>query len=355
MGLRVDQKIVLVTRPTRLQRLKGQFATRSQAKFSMVSAKKRELTRQRASESLVELERMAEESFDEVDREAAAYDAAVAALRRELDFDEFDLPVQTVDRDFLPNFVFGPRDVVVTVGQDGLVANVAKYALGLPIVAVNPDPDRIDGVLLPFRTDQARTAVRGVLRGRHNQRQVTLAEASLADGQRLLAFNELFIGTRGHVSARYRLTVQEQSEPQSSSGVIVSTGAGSTGWLSSVFNMAAGVMTALLGAREARTPTPPAGSGRTTGARTPSKHPVQLPWEDPRLLYVVREPFESKTSRATLIAGMLDAGDEITIESDMPANGVIFSDGVEADYLDFNAGATARIRTAATKAQLVIP
>src|SRR5688500_14472110 len=114
-----DQKIVLVTRPTRLERLKGKFATRSLAKFQMVSAKKRELARQRLADD-VDLEGLAEETFRDVDREAETYDQAVAALRRELDFDDFDLPVQTVTRDFLPNFVFGPRDVVVTVGQDGL-------------------------------------------------------------------------------------------------------------------------------------------------------------------------------------------------------------------------------------------
>src|SRR5213078_2433217 len=102
------------------------------------------------------------------------------------DFDDFDLPVQTVDRDFLPNFLFGPRDVVVTVGQDGLVANTAKYAVGLPIVAVNPDPRRIDGILLPFHVAQARAAVRSVLQGNAHYREVTLAEASLDDGQKLL-------------------------------------------------------------------------------------------------------------------------------------------------------------------------
>ena len=224
---------------------------------------------------------------------------------------------------------------VARIGQDGLVANTAKYAVGLPIVAVNPDPQRIDGVLLPFRTDQARAAVRSVLQGTAAYREVTLAEALLADGQRLLAFNELFIGNRTHVSARYRLSVGGRSEPQSSSGLLVCTGAGSTGWLSSVFNMAAGVA-AMLG----------------RGAAAPP--PVRMGWEDPRLVYVVREPFASKQSRADLVAGMIDPGQEVAVESDMPANGVIFSDGVESDYLEFNAGASARIRSAPGKARLVV-
>jgi NAD kinase len=331
--LRIDQKIVVVTRATQLAALRRRYNTRSQARFQIVSAKKRELARkgQPASASLDEL---AEESFEEVDRAAEQYDRSVQQIRGDLEFDEFDLPVQVIDRGFLPNFVFGPRDVVVTVGQDGLVANTAKYAIGLPIVAVNPDPQRIDGILLPFRTDQARAAVRAVLHGKANVREVTMAEAALDDGQRLLAFNELFIGVNSHVSARYRLTVAGVSESQSSSGMIVSTGAGSTGWLSSVFNMAAGVAAL-------------AGGGAAV-------QPVRLPWEDPRLVYVVREPFVSKSSGTRLVAGVVEPGRELAIESEMASNGVIFSDGVESDFLEFNAGAIARVRIAPKKARLVI-
>ncbi|HEY7117163.1 MAG TPA: hypothetical protein VH475_11275 [Tepidisphaeraceae bacterium] len=354
MGLRIDQKIVLVTRPTQLESLKRKFSTRGQVRFQVVSATKRELASRHRAVGGAELEKLADQAFEEIELAGQTYDDAVEQLRRDFDFSDFDLPVQTVDRDFLPNFVFGPHDVVVTVGQDGLVANTAKYAAGLPIVAVNPDPARIDGVLLPFRADQARAAVRAVLQGRARVRQVTLAQATLADGQRLLAFNELFIGNRTHVSARYRLSVAGRTEPQSSSGVLVSTGAGSTGWLSSVFNMAAGLARAVLPNRGAGVP--PASKTRSTSPGvTAGTPPLRLDWEDPRLVYVVREPFASKTSRADLVAGLLDPDHEITIESDMAANGVIFSDGVESDYLEFNTGATARIRTADAKAKLVIP
>lgn len=332
MGLRIDQKIVIVTRATQLASLRQKFNTRSQAKFQIVTAKKRELAQ--SGVKGIDLDEMAEQAFTEVDRASEQYESAVGHLRQELDFSDFDLPVQTIDREFLPNFVFGPNDVVVTVGQDGLVANTAKYAVGLPIVAVNPDPERIDGVLLPFRTEQARGAVRGVLQGKASFREVTLAEAVLADGQRLLAFNELFVGNRTHVSARYRMSVAGRSEDQSSSGMLVCTGAGSTGWLSSVINMAAGVASLL---------------GHRADPQT-----MRLDWEDPRLVYVVREPFVSKSSRADLVAGVLEPGAELAIESNMAANGVIFSDGVETDALEFNAGAIARVRTAAKKAKLVV-
>jgi hypothetical protein len=333
--MRADQKIVVVTRPTQLAALSRQFGTPSQAKFRLVSAKKRQLAHAAPTAAPAQLEEVAGELFDSLDRAAGVYDKSVKTLRTELDFDDLNLPVQTVDRDFLPNFLFGPNDVVVTVGQDGLVANTAKYAAGLPIIAVNPDPSQYDGILLPFRTDQARAAVRSVLQGRAKSRNVTLAEAKLENGQKLLAFNELFIGCRTHVSARYRLTIGDTSEPQSSSGMLVSTGAGSTGWLSSIFNMSSGV-SAIMG--------------------LPSKgKPIRLPWEDRRLVYVVREPFISKMSSAKLIAGLLEPGNEIVIESEMANDGVIFSDGVESDFLEFNAGTSVHIRPAATSAKLVMP
>ena len=330
----IDQKIIVVTRKTRLAEVLQRFHTRSQARFYLARAKEIENLREgpspgrrRASRTLEAAREEGE--FSEYQREDDRYQRALESLERGLDF---GLKVQKVDRSFLPTLVFGPEDIVVTVGQDGLVANTAKYALGHPIVAVNPDPERIDGILLPFTTGEAAGAVRAVLDGRARYREVTLARAELADAQVLLAFNDLFVGNRTHISARYRIELGPRSEPQSSSGVLVSTGAGSTGWLSSVFNMAEGIGQAFEGG-----------------------HRVRLEWQDPRLAFVVREPFVSRQSRAGIVAGLIEQGRELVIESFMPSNGVIFSDGVEADYLEFNTGAIARVRAADERARLVVP
>ena len=223
---------------------------------------------------------------------------------------------------------------MVTLGQDGLVANVAKYAGAQPIIGVNPDPERFDGTLLPFLPADVKQATTRVLGGAATFRHVTLAAIQLGDGQRLLAFNDLFIGTKTHTSARYRIAVGSAAEAQSSSGVLVSTGAGSTGWMSSVFNMAAGV-TAFAGGAEAG--------------------PIRFSWEDPRLMFAVREPFVSRHSAASIVAGWIEADQDIVLESLMPSGGVIFSDGIEADFLDFNAGAVGRVCTASQRAMLVVP
>jgi len=301
-------KLVVVTRRTRLEELIARFNTLGQARFYIEHAGG---------------------DFADYQREHDAYSRALDRVRREV---EFGLPRQFLDRGLLPTYSFGPADVVVTLGQDGLVANTAKYAGSLPIVGVNPDPARFDGILLPFTPPEARAAVGRVLDGQAASRSVTLAEAVLGDGQRLLAFNDLFIGARTHVSARYRLRAGGRDEVQSSSGVLVSTGAGSTGWMSSVFNMAAGVAS-------------------FTGGR--SGRAMRLGWEDRRLLYAVREPFRSRHSAAELVAGLVQPGEELWVESRMPSGGVIFSDGIESDFLEFNAGAIARIRAATQRAVLV--
>jgi NAD kinase len=304
------EKLVVVTRRTRLEELIDRFNTRGQAKFYIEHAGG---------------------DFGDYEREHDAYHRSLDRLRRDLDV---GLPRQLIDRSLVPTYTFAPHDVVVTLGQDGLVANVAKYAGAQPIVGVNPDPERFDGTLLPFLPSAAKGAVAHVLDGTADTRTVTLAAVRLDDGQLLLAFNDLFIGTRTHTSARYRIRVGSASEAQSSSGVLVSTGAGSTGWMSSVFNMAAGV------------------SAFAGGARVRS---IRFSWEDPRLMFAVREPFLSKHSAASIVAGWIDPDQEVVLESLMPSGGVIFSDGIETDYLEFNAGAVGRVRTAPQRAMLVVP
>ncbi len=342
MGQKLLQKIVIVTRQTRMQALRKKYNTTSQAKFLVGRARMIDAVRLgQSDQSIRSAASEGEALFQSLEQEESTYDQAVLAVKQ----DVADLmPVQVLDRQNLPQYLFGPDDIVVTIGQDGLVANTAKYAVGLPIIAVNPDPASIDGILLPFQAREVRGTLLRVLSGRYTKRSITLAEAVLADGQKLLAFNDLFVGARTHVSARYRIEHAGQSENQSSSGLIVTTGAGSTGWFSSVCNLAGG-MTRFL-RPHAHTPPPI--------AQTPAPSPtLKLAWDDERLAFVVREPFVSKSSAAGIVADMLQPGEQLVVESRMEQNGVIFSDGVESDFLEFNAGSVVRIQASKSHATLV--
>lgn len=305
-------KVVIVTRKTELEELVARFNTVAQSRFYL----------EHAGRDFTPIE-AAHERFHGV------LDGIRGLVPR-------NLKQQVIERSFLPQFTFGEADLVVTVGPDGLVVNVAKYLDGQPILPVNPDPAQIDGVLLPFTVQTAGSALVRTLRREQPIKAVTMAEARTQDGQSLLGFNDLFIGARSHVSARYEIAQGKKHERQSSSGIIVSTGAGSTGWLQSVYAGAASVVKAL--------------GGRVV----PPHNGGILPWDTDALVFAVREPFPSKTTETSITFGTITNDTPLKVTSYMAENGIIFSDGIESDYLRFNAGTTVTIQIAARKTQIIV-
>ncbi len=306
------ERIVLITRKTRLEGLIERFNTKSQAQFYIEHSGG---------------------DFQQYQDEHDVYKEALGRLRKQIDF---GLKILVSDIGYVPNVLFTNKDLIITIGQDGLVANTAKYVGEQPIVAINPDPKRFDGILLPFAVSESRRAVSQVLEERSKICQITLAEARLNDGQSLLAFNDLYVGVNTHTSARYHLSWNGKEESQSSSGIIISTGAGSTGWLSSIVNMTAGMATFL-------------------GQKPRKDLQLKMEWDSPNLVFVVREPFASRHSQASIVAGKIKRGHKLTLESNIPSGGCIFSDGVHADFLNFNAGTIAEIGVADHCARLVVP
>lgn len=235
---------------------------------------------------------------------------------------------KVIEKEFVPSFIFSEKNLIIVIGQDGLVANVAKYSKTIPIIAINPDEERYDGVLLPFTVKNFLDGVQSVINESFSSRKMNFAEVVLNDGQKLLAVNDLFIGISSHSSARYKIVLNGKEETHSSSGIIVSTKTGSTGWLSSIFNMAYGI----LGYKELKYP--------------------KISEDD--LYFAVREPFKSKKTQTEICGGAIKRGNKLVIESLMPNNGFIFSDGIEQDFLQFNSGATAEIKLSDEVAVLVI-
>lgn len=314
-----ENKLVLVVRETRLEELKARFNTVSQARFYV--------------ESLGG-------DFADYEAEDLVYRAVVLEAQQVL---ARLGRVHVVPRALVPNFIFGASDVVVAVGQDGLVANILKYLEGQPLIGINPEPRRYDGQLLPFAVGDLGALLPEVFRHNRPLREVTMARATLNNGQALHAVNDLFVGPKSHGSARYTLRHGDRAERQSSSGVIVSTGLGSTGWFSSLVAGAHGLSSALAGARDDReAPPSPRGPG------------VRFPWDSSHIVFTVREPFPSRTTGVEIVFGRVSADMPLTLESHMAERGVIFSDGIEADFLEFNSGAKVEISVAARKGLLVV-
>lgn len=292
-------RVVVVSRPTELEELLARHATRGQAEFFLRGR----------GQSLEPIE------------------AAHRAQERALEAVSGAIPLSwrrtRVSRDDLARFVFEPEDIVVAVGQDGLVANAAKYLGGQPVIGVNPDPSRYDGILVRHAAERVGRLLSGCAAGRVALEDRTMVCAELDDGQQLVGLNELFVGHRTHQSARYRIAWGGAEERQSSSGLIVTTGTGATGW------------------------------ARSICMRRSDPPPLPGPTER-RLAFLVREAFPSAATGTELAAGIVEAGAELEVTSEMNAGGVIFGDGIEADRIDFHWGMRARLRVAETALRLVV-
>ncbi|MDQ1353784.1 MAG: hypothetical protein QG657_4091, partial [Acidobacteriota bacterium] len=77
-------------------------------------------------------------------------------------------------------------------------------------------------------------------------------------------------------------------------------------------------------------------------------------WNSDYLFFSVREPWPSKTSSANIVFGKITPDTPLTLVSQMPENGVIFSDGIEADYIKFNSGTCAAVSVAEKKGRLAM-
>ncbi|WOP19137.1 hypothetical protein [Raineyella sp. LH-20] len=286
-------RVVIVHRRTEYEELLATHGTRGQAAFFLSS-------RGRDIAELEERHRLTQQAIE----------TAAAAI-----------PVEwrrgSVERGDVSRFLFAPDDLVVVVGQDGLVANVAKYLEGQPVIGIDPEPGRNVGALVAH----AARDLPDLLRATDQVTEHTMVRATLDDGQRLLALNEIYVGHPSHQTARYELrTPDTLAEPQASSGVIVATGTGATGWC------------------------------RSVSLERASQLPLPSPTE-PRLLWFVREAWPSPATGTALTEGQLvDAELHLTIASDRL---VAFGDGIEADSLTLTWGQTVRIGRAETALRLV--
>ena len=291
-----NPRAVFVTRETDYEQLLGRHATRGKAKFFLD-------TRGQDIDVLEDRHR----------RLHAALHAARAAVPG-------DWRQAIVARADLDRFLFGPEDVIGVVGQDGLVANVAKYLDGQPVLGVNPAPDLYDGVLVRLAADRLAPFFPASVAGAALAERRTMVEARLDTGERLLALNEVFVGHRGHQSARYRIACGDAAEDHSSSGLIVASGTGATGWARSIMEA--------------------------------TRRALPLDPQERAVAFFVREPFPSIATGTALRSGRLDAA-PLAVTSRMNDGGVIFADGIEQDFLAFDWGRTVQLGPAAQTLHLI--
>src|SRR5215470_963114 len=153
-------RLVILTRPSQKRTYLARYGSEGQTRFAMAQSVR------------------GGADYDRAVTEDTAQSRAVTAIRKAL---PDELKVVEIDRGMVAQFLFEPHDLVAAVGQDGLVANVGKYLDGQPIAGVNPDPEHIEGALLPFTVDLFVGALPDLLRDHRPMREATLASAQTSD------------------------------------------------------------------------------------------------------------------------------------------------------------------------------
>lgn len=294
----LNPRVVLVSRETEYAALLAKHGTRGQAEFFLSTRG---------------------QNIEELEVRDALQSRALTAAKNAIPADWSFVQVMRED---LNRFLFSDNDIIVPVGQDGLVANLAKYLDGQLVVGVTPDPASSEGVLTRHSVDALPTLLRGAAHADVDIQTRSMVEANTGEGLSLLALNELFIGHRSHQSARYVVQVGGSEEFQSSSGLIVATGTGLTGWAKSIM--------------------------------TATHRGFDIAPEESRAAFFAREPWPSRTSGCDIAAGEIARDASLTVLSRINEGGVIFADGIEQDFLHFDWGVEAQVHLSNKRLSLVV-
>ncbi|RIL12220.1 MAG: hypothetical protein DCC75_00845 [Proteobacteria bacterium] len=221
-------------------------------------------------------------------------------------------PSQIVWRGELrPEQIRGAK-AVIALGGDNHLQWVARWMVDGYMIGVNSDPARSEGALTRFQAADLPQLLERLAAGEFLIADWTRLEGEI-DGKPIdLALGEYFIGeTERAFMSRHVIKVAGLSEEQKCSGLLVTTGAGSTGW----YNSASRYLHA----------------GGDPFSRT-----------ERLARFLVTEPYQGKLASSELLEGSFDAGEELVIHSLNDSRGIVTADS-NSRYT-FGRGSVARIR-----------
>lgn len=208
-------------------------------------------------------------------------------------------------------------DFVVSIGGDGTALGASHYVRRGAMIGVNSAPGDSVGHFCSVQRRNFAERLDAVLNG--EWKPVELARLLITlDGKPLseLALNDVLIAHDCPASTtRYLIRIGESEEEQRSSGLWISTAAGST-----------------------------AGIGSAGGKKMPRR--------SKRIQYLIRELYREPNRNYRFTRGFLDPGETITIASKM-AQGELYIDGARTLY-PFPFGTRAQIKTAEESLRLFL-
>jgi len=149
-----------------------------------------------------------------------------------------------IEKDFSPVYAWRNNlskshlkdiDIVIAIGGDGTVLSASHFLIDKPLLAVNSSPETSEGALTTILIDDLDKKLKEIKENAFKEEKLERIEILINNKPLdVLALNEVFIANdKAHLISRYKLKFNDGEEEQRSSGLIFSTGTGSTAWFKS--------------------------------------------------------------------------------------------------------------------------
>jgi len=202
-----------------------------------------------------------------------------------------DINYSAWNRDKLPEIDFKNIDLTIVVGGDGTFLRTSHFVSDTLMFGVNSDDSKKEGFFMQSNRNTFSSNFDKILSGKFKSGKLARLKAKLNSKELSdLALNEFYIGSKTpYQMSRYNLKIDGVSEDQKSSGILIGTPCGSHAWIKSA-------------------------GGDVIN-------------ED--FLYLVREPYNGKLMKHSLIKG--EFSEKIVIRSNM-SNGIVVIDSLSKEY-----------------------
>ncbi|MEK6868922.1 MAG: NAD(+)/NADH kinase [Nanoarchaeota archaeon] len=202
-------------------------------------------------------------------------------------------------RERLNEKLFQNKELVIAVGGDGTFLRASHFIFDNTIIlGVNSDPKCKEGFFMAAARRDFNRKFSKIINNKFKIKKLNRLEAYI-NNKKIpeLALNEFYISSqKEYHTARYYITIMGKKERQKSSGIIISTAAGSYAWM------------------------------KSAGGK-------QLPLNSNKFEYMVREPYCGRISaKCGLVNGILDKDEKIIVEFEL-GDGILIADSLSVEHI----------------------
>lgn len=221
---------------------------------------------------------------------------------------KYKVNYKLANRNRLTKNYFKNKDLIIAVGGDGTFLRAAQFIDTQMLFGVNSDVKNKEGFFMKADKRDFEKKLKKIIKSKAKIKKLPRLEAYINNKKiDTFALNEFFIGpSKSYHAVTYVIKVNGKKETQKSSGILITTPAGSYAWAKSCCKKT-------------------------------------LPLKSKNYQYVVREPYEgSILKNYKLKYGILQRNQKVNIVSEM-LDGIIIADSVSKEY-SFKNGSKATIK-----------